>query len=45
MDKRLTVNSPINMSAGSLRRGFSEVCILLDREEDVLPPEELIFAY
>ncbi|NRB81554.1 MAG: hypothetical protein HRU38_23320 [Saccharospirillaceae bacterium] len=34
-----------NMTASSLRRGFDDLCILIKREEDILPPEELMSAY
>ena len=41
----ITARTPERLDVSSLRRGFDEVCILLNKEENVLPPEQLVFAY
>lgn len=40
-----SAQTPETFTVGSLRRGFDDVCVLINRDEDVLPSEELIFAY
>ncbi len=40
-----SAKAPEKIVASNLRRGFDDICILIKREEDILPPEELVHSY
>lgn len=45
MNSKNQAQIPTSFTPGALRRGFDEICIEINKEEAILPPDELLNAY